>query len=73
MQKYLRVGFTALATMVMIGISFVIVYAFSTVQNTNKYDRYISILISLAISISNLLIISTHSSIYRGYPVYDPD
>jgi hypothetical protein len=57
MQKYLRVGFTALATMVMIGISFVIVYAFSTVQNTNKYDRYISILISLAISISNLLII----------------
>lgn len=58
-QKFFRICFTILATIVMVGISFVVVYALSTVQRDNQSKRFISVLISLAISAINLLIIST--------------
>ncbi len=43
----------------MVGICFVVVYGLSTVQNANKKVRFVSFMISLAISITNLFIIST--------------
>ena len=49
----------------MIGVCFVIVYALSTVQYTPGSNRYISILISLAISAANLLIISIYVTMQK--------
>ena len=54
----MRLFVTIFFTLVMIGISLVIVYALSRVQKDNTNKRFISILISLAISVINLLIIS---------------
>lgn len=62
-QKLARFCFTIFVSIVMIGISFVVVYALSTVQKNNQSRRFISILISLAISVINLLIISNPSPI----------
>lgn len=55
----MRLCLTILASLILVGISFVIVYSLSTVQKDNTSKRFISILISLAISGINLLIIST--------------
>jgi hypothetical protein len=73
LQKFFRLCFTILVTIIMIGISFVIVYSLSTVQRDNQNQRFISILISLAISVINLLIISTHFLTIRSDPVHDAD
>lgn len=62
-QKLARFCFTIFVSIVMIGISFVVVYALSTVQKNNQSRRFISILISLAISVINLLIISNPAPI----------
>ena len=70
-QKFLRFCGTIFASLVMVGISLLIVYGLSTVQKTNQHKRFISILISLAISITNLLIVSKNSILCRGYPIHD--
>jgi hypothetical protein len=51
------VCFTIFVSLILVGISLAIVYGLSTAQS-NERRRFISILISLAISIINLLIIS---------------
>ena len=57
-QKFLRMCLTFLVSLILVGISLLIVYGLSTVQRNNENQRFISILISLAISVTNLLIIS---------------
>jgi hypothetical protein len=51
----------------MLGVSFAIVYGLSVVQINNQDNRYISILISLAISLQNMIIGRKYYILFRGY------
>ena len=53
---YLRKLFTFTVTAVLLGISFGIVYGLTKAQQANDDNRYISIAISLTISIVNAII-----------------
>ena len=64
-ELFCRLFFSSIATLVILGIAFVIVYGLSTVQQNEKKRRYISVIISLVISGFNLLIISTSASIQK--------
>lgn len=65
-EKRARKLLTFSISAVILAISFVIVYGLSTVQMSNSSNPSISILISLSISVINLLIIRTSFSL-RGY------
>jgi hypothetical protein len=58
-------------TVLMLGASFGIVYALSDAQIKNASNRYLSILISLVISIINIIIGSNYLFYCRGYKILD--
>jgi hypothetical protein len=58
-------------TVLMLGISFAIVYGLSLAQVQNSENRYLSILISLTISIINVIIGSNKLIYFRGDKIFN--
>ena len=76
LEKFKRKMITYTVTIIMLGVSFAAVYGLSLAQVNNSSNRYLSTLISLLISLINIIISRTYYlilEVIRRLSIYERD